>query len=1157
MKNSCFILCLLFAFGLSYQALAQLPEYNMSDLLVTDCDGYLYDSGGLDEPYENNENFTFTINTGSTITATFLENICIEDGFDQLDVYDGTDATAPLISSITGADFTPPSLVSNSGSMTFVFTSDQSASYCGFAILWNSNAIEPTPPVLSLATAPLCNTALVELNFSTPIACSWLYTDSTTIVGEDSFSVLSTNLNCLGGNTSSVSFEFSPDFDTNCDYVLDLVLGIPDNCDSIWVYHRSVTFAVNDCGINASLILDPEEICAGQCTSIEALVEGCYTYSYDWTPALPNTSGPHQICPLVNTSYSVLITEIETGNQETFSLDVDVTSAGIEFADQSICQSLPGFELSAATPGGEWFGNGIQDELTGFFEPDSAQTGLNTIYYVISESCFDSVLIDVIQIDAGIADAACPGSPVFQLDAIPLGGVWTGPFTTNNGLFDPQLAGSYEVYYNTNGCQDTVIVNVEDIAGTFDLGEMCQSLFPDTLDFSPLGGTWIGPGFEDDFYGIFAPGSIDPGFYDLLYQVNGCDQLFTVEIKEVDTGQRVRTTCPEQDAFIPFPNFSPTGGFWEGNGIIDTNTGMFDPGSVNNDVWSELIYYAPNGCTDTIFNYNRQTTIGFDTTYVCIDEPTVGLIEDNVGNLPWNGVWTGNGVTNPDNNYYEFTAQLAGLGDHLLTYEVNGCADTARVFVFPNELFVSNYGLCSDEASFVLDPGVNLGGTWSGQGIIDAGTGLFDPSLAIEGEQYIVWLTPSGCSDSVLVDVEFFEQASISGLNDVYCFEDVFIDVELSPEGGLFTGPSDIDNINPALIGEGTFQYDYVYEGLYCSSDTSISILIHPPISINISASDTLICDNSGSTIQVNASGGLPGSLFEYTWSDGLLSLSQNNVQPEFSQYYYISADDGCSDSALDSIFIAVLPPIQVDVSVNDTLCFGEASSASAEVLSTGNFDLTWQSNDGATAFVDAGASVLLEVIDLDQGCTFDSLVYVPSYSPISAAFSLNPNLGCIPFESQPLEVIDLSQNAITGIWDLGDLGILEYGEDNPVLSFDTPGEYPISLYVENEGACPDSASQTICIEDPARLFIPDIFSPNGDGLNDILYVRAQGLASMEFFMYDAWGSLVFSTENPDQGWDGQLRGNKAPSGVYVYMLSARLNDGTLIEQHGNVTLVR
>ena len=57
--------------------------------------------------------------------------------------------------------------------------------------------------------------------------------------------------------------------------------------------------------------------------------------------------------------------------------------------------------------------------------------------------------------------------------------------------------------------------------------------------------------------------------------------------------------------------------------------------------------------------------------------------------------------------------------------------------------------------------------------------------------------------------------------------------------------------------------------------------------------------------------------------------------------------------------------------------------------------------------------------------------------------------------------------------------------------------------------------------------------------------------------MYDAWGSLVFSSDNPDQGWDGQLRGERAPSGVYVYMLSARLNDGTLIEQHGNVTLVR
>ncbi len=1136
---------------------AQLPEYNMDNLTVSDCDGYLYDSGGLDDPYGNNENLTFTISTGATITAGFLEEICIEDGFDFLNVYDGLDDTAPLIASITGANFTPGDLVANSGSMTFVFSSDQSASYCGFALIWNTNAIPPVPPNLSLGEAVSCEDGIISIDFSSNIACSWLYPDSIQIVGEDNLSVNLLNLNCNADSTSNVLFDTTPAFDRNCPYVLDLVLGIPDNCDSIWLFHRTLPFEVSDCGINANLILDPEEICAGQCTSITAEVEGCYTYSYDWTPTLAPGPGPHLICPEINTTYSVVITEIETGNSEVFSIEVDVTNAGIQFEDQSLCQSLPGFELSASTSGGEWFGNGIQDEETGFFEPDSAMAGSNTIYYVISESCFDSVLIDIIPIDAGIADAACPGADPFQLVGTPLGGIWDGPFTDPGGVFDPQSAGSYEVYYNLNGCEDTLEVNVEEILGTFDLGEMCQSLFPDTLDFSPLGGTWIGPGFEDDFYGVFAPESVDPGNYDLLYQVNGCDQIFTVEIKEIDTGQRVRTSCPEQDAFIPFSNFAPLGGTWEGTGITDQTAGTFDPGIVPDDFWSELIYYAPNGCTDTIFNYNRQTVIGFDTAYACIDEPALGLYEDNVGNLPWNGVWTGNGITNPENNYYEFTAELAGIGSHLLTYEVNTCADTARVFVFPNSLQVESYELCSNEAPFILDPSINTGGTWIGEGVIDASSGLFDPGQASEGEHYIVWDTPSGCRDSLLVRIETFQQATISGLNEVYCYQDLVLDIDLSPLGGVFTGPSDENNINPATLGAGEHTFDYVYEGDYCASDTSITILVHPSIDLFISASDTLICDNSGSTIEVSATGGIPEALFEYSWSDGLLSLSQNNVQPEESQYYYIAANDGCSDPSLDSILISVLPPIQVEVSVNDTLCFGEPSSALAEVLSTGNYSLTWASNSGNTALVDAGASVGLEVIDLDEGCSFDSLVYVPSYSPISAAFSLNPNLDCVPFEAQPIEIIDLSQNALIGIWDLGDLGILEYGESNPSLSFDTPGEYPISLYVENEGACPDSASLSICIEDPARLFIPDIFSPNDDGLNDVLYVRAQGLASLDFMMYDAWGSMVFSSTNADHGWDGRLRGGKAPEGVYVYFLQARLNDGTLIEQHGNVTLVR
>ncbi len=89
------------------------------------------------------------------------------------------------------------------------------------------------------------------------------------------------------------------------------------------------------------------------------------------------------------------------------------------------------------------------------------------------------------------------------------------------------------------------------------------------------------------------------------------------------------------------------------------------------------------------------------------------------------------------------------------------------------------------------------------------------------------------------------------------------------------------------------------------------------------------------------------------------------------------------------------------------------------------------------------------------------------------------------------------------------------------------------------------------------RIFIPDIFSPNGDANNDLLFVRGQGIVTMDFRVYARWGELVHNALRLDDGWNGQFRGADVPSGVYAYTLKALLNDGEIIELTGNITLVR
>lgn len=1139
----------------------EAPEYLMSDTLVTDCDGFLFDSGGEGEEYGNNENFVFTVETGGvSIEVSFLSEVCIENGFDFLYIYDGTTTGAPLIATINGAGFIPPSVAATSGAVTFQFTSDQSAAYCGFHIFWNTIVGPPDPPLISVPVEPICNANTFAVNFSYPIECDWLSADSVTVIGSSEIDVIAATMLCANGEGTTAQITLSEPFDYNCDYILSIRMGIPDVCDSIWIYQLATTFEVTNCGVVGSIEASEELICALQCVELTAVAEGCNDHSFLWDQGLPPTEGPHQVCLEETTTYTVIITEVATGESTTESFTIEVLNPTIHLNDTLLCQTATPFALTTATPGGTWLGAGV-DQLTGIFDPQLAEVGINTIYYGFSEFCYDSLFIEIAPIDAGGILAACPGAPEFLLEPNPPGGFWTGDFVTPDGLFTPSTEGSYPLIYTLAGCTDTLLMNVANITGVFELDTLCQSNFPDTLVFSPLGGLWTGPGIIDSLLGVFAPEEVPGGTYNLLYEVQGCDQLFTVTVKEIYTGWRVRSSCPEQAPFVPTSDFSPIGGYWEGNGIQDSQTGLYAPASLPDDFWTALIYYAPNGCSDTIYYYNRQTTIPIDTLWWCADDEGLVLNQENTQRSPFGGGWSGAGVIEEEDQF-GFIPALAGNGEHWITYTANGCADSLLMIVHPRTFEVGPFGFCSTEDAVVLYETVNPGGIWQGTGVIDSSIGLFDPGTAIAGDTEVTWSTPAGCSATISVTVEAFQQANISGLNASYCFENTNFPVTYFPAGGNPSGAAVNGQFNPALSGEGEHSISYSYTGAFCSSDTSISVFVFPSLEVALSAVDETLCPGAGTQVSGSAAGGGDATFYTYIWSDGLFGVPTNSVSPVESQYFYLTLDDGCSDPVIDSIWIAVLPPIQPLVTTSDLLCFGdEGAFATTQLNQAGEFEITWSGSGEveANSFnTTAGSLIELAILDMVEGCTFDTLILVPSYSPVSALFSTNPNASCIPWDAQPIEIIDFSQNGITGLWDLGNGDVNSYTQGAVLtVSYPEPGNYTATLLLYNEGDCLSTYSSDICILPPTPLFIPDIFSPNDDGLNDVLFVRGQGLLEMSFKVYDRWGEMVFESADIDRGWDGQFRGEAMPSGSYIWLLRARLNDGLIIEERGNVRLIR
>ncbi|MXV17879.1 gliding motility-associated C-terminal domain-containing protein, partial [Hufsiella ginkgonis] len=88
-------------------------------------------------------------------------------------------------------------------------------------------------------------------------------------------------------------------------------------------------------------------------------------------------------------------------------------------------------------------------------------------------------------------------------------------------------------------------------------------------------------------------------------------------------------------------------------------------------------------------------------------------------------------------------------------------------------------------------------------------------------------------------------------------------------------------------------------------------------------------------------------------------------------------------------------------------------------------------------------------------------------------------------------------------------------------------------------------------------LFIPNTFTPNSDGKNDILYVYGSSISSMKFRIYNQWGQLIFQTTSQPQGWDGTHKGELQPSGVYVYYADISFSTGKTITQKGTISLLR
>jgi len=331
-----------------------------------------------------------------------------------------------------------------------------------------------------------------------------------------------------------------------------------------------------------------------------------------------------------------------------------------------------------------------------------------------------------------------------------------------------------------------------------------------------------------------------------------------------------------------------------------------------------------------------------------------------------------------------------------------------------------------------------------------------------------------------------------------------------------------------------------------------------------------LLC--GGQQFQLQATGGT-----QYTWwpATGLSDSTIANpiASPEKTTNYtvIIKNDSGCVKT--EHVRITVQPPpVPEEVTTQNSLCAQNNGSVSVGGINTGSeytYSLNGETQSSAFFANLAPGSYTLQITDA-FGCSYiQNEIIIEEINNITAAFDYDilQNNPTKPLMQVPVTVQfnNMSQNANQYQWDINNQQLSAF---EPLYTFTEPGVYPITLIATFvEPHCSDTALQTLEFVSAVFLEIPNIFTPNKDGVNDVFTLQAGGIKTLEIALFNRWGRKIKTeqfTLNPESTnqvelWDGIYpdNGEPAPHGVYFYTIIAIDKSNQRFTRSGYVQVVR
>ncbi|HEU4718109.1 MAG TPA: PKD domain-containing protein [Bacteroidia bacterium] len=332
-------------------------------------------------------------------------------------------------------------------------------------------------------------------------------------------------------------------------------------------------------------------------------------------------------------------------------------------------------------------------------------------------------------------------------------------------------------------------------------------------------------------------------------------------------------------------------------------------------------------------------------------------------------------------------------------------------------------------------------------------------------------------------------------------------------------------------------------------------IIVNPPPTAN-AGSDVSICTGQQTTLI-----GSGGST--YLWNPGNHSGSTFTVNPASTTTYTLTVTDanGCTGTDQVVVNVAVCTVPVAAFSANDhQVCEGTCIDFTDNSTGTPT-GWTWsfpgavpssstQQNPTNICYNTPGNYNVTLIVTNAFGS--DTTV-MSNYVSVGAA----PNVDAGNYTTIAIgNSTQLNATGGTGTWSwVPSAGLSSPNIPNPLASPTVTTTYTVTL--TDAFGCSVSDTVTVDVVEAYSLYLPSAFSPNGDGANDVYYVRGAGIKTLDFIVFDRFGEKVFESTSVNDGWDGTFRGKDCETGIYVYYVKAEFYNATSQEQKGDISLVR